>query len=216
MPETTKEVIYASLDTTDQSAMSQQILSLLILNSFSYTDYAPPGLTSNSFNLLSNQINNLLSRISKDFNIGINYQPGTALTEDELEVALSTQLFNNRLSIDGNFGVKGKTSSQNTSNVIGDVNLEYKITDDGRFRIKAFNRTNNLPIIENNAPYTQGIGIFFTGVNLIIFLSSSNHPEKLLNQIIKIWFNYNVRQLSSLHQQIKIDADNDFDLSENL
>ncbi len=127
VPETTKEVIYASLDTTDQSAMSQQILSLLILNSFSYTDYAPPGLTSNSFNLLSNQINNLLSRISKDFNIGINYQPGTALTEDELEVALSTQLFNNRLSIDGNFGVKGKTSSQNTSNVIGDVNLEYKL-----------------------------------------------------------------------------------------
>jgi len=179
VPETTKEVIYASLDTTDQSAMSQQILSLLILNSFSYTDYAP-GLTSNSFNLLSNQINNLLSRISKDFNIGINYQPGTALTEDELEVALSTQLFNNRLSIDGNFGVKGKTSSQNTSNVIGDVNLEYKITDDGRFRIKAFNRTNNLPIIENNAPYTQGIGIFYRREfdHFLKFLKSSGKTSK--------------------------------------
>jgi heme/copper-type cytochrome/quinol oxidase subunit 4 len=69
VPETTKEVIYASLDTTDQSAMSQQILSLLILNSFSYTDYAP-GLTSNSFNLLSNQINNLLSRL---FVISVNF-----------------------------------------------------------------------------------------------------------------------------------------------
>lgn len=81
--------------------------------------------------------------------------------------------------------LKEKTSSQNTSNVIGDVNLEYKITDDGRFRIKAFNRTNNLPIIENNAPYTQGIGIFYRR-EFDHFLSSSNHPEKLLNQIIKI------------------------------
>ncbi len=160
VPDNTKEIIYASLDTTDQGAMSQQILSLLLLNSFSYTSNNPD-ISATSFKLLSNQVSNLLSGISKDFNIGIKYQPGSEVTQEEIEVALSTQLFNDRLTIDGNFGVKGKASEQNATSVLGDINMEYKITNDGRFRIRAFNRTNNLSIIENNAPYTQGVGIFY-------------------------------------------------------
>jgi hypothetical protein len=158
--EDTKEIIFAALDTTDQSAMSQQIISLLVLGSFSYTS-AGPNLGATGFKLLSNQLSGWLSKISKDFDIGINYQPGTELTEDELEVALRTQLFNDRLSIDGNFGVRGTTQEQNASNVVGDINVEYKITDDGRFRIKAFNRTNDISFLEDNAPYTQGVGIFY-------------------------------------------------------
>lgn len=160
VPSSTKEIIYASLDTTDQSAMSQQILSLLLIGSFSYTNPSA-SLSSTSFRLLSNQLSNLLSRISKDFDIGIKYQPGTQLTEDELQVALRTQLFNNRLIIDGNFGVRGTSNTQNASNMVGDVNLEYKITPDGRFRIRAFNRSNIFNIIENYAPYTQGVGLSY-------------------------------------------------------
>jgi len=155
-----KQIIYASLDTTDQSVMSQQILSLLVLKSFSYTTNNPDiGVTG--FKLLSNQLSGWLSRISQDFDIGINYQPGTKLTQDELEVALRTQLFDDRLSIDGNFGVKGTTREQNTSNVVGDIDVEYKITEDGRFRVRAFNRTNDISFLEDNAPYTQGVGIFY-------------------------------------------------------
>lgn len=156
----TREIIFAALDTTDQSEMSQQILSLILIGSFSYTT-AGPNIGATGFKLLSNQIGNWLSKISKDFDIGINYQPGTELTEDELKVALRTQLFNDRLLIDGNFGVRGATPSQNTSNVVGDINLEYQITQDGRFRIKAFNRTNDISFLEDNAPYTQGVGIFY-------------------------------------------------------
>lgn len=158
--EDTKEIIFASLDTTDQSAMSQQILSLLLINSFSYTSNSP-NLGASSFKLLSNQLSNWLSKLSKDFDIGINYQPGSQLSEEELEVVLRTQLFNDRLLIDGNFGVKGSSANQNTSNVVGDINVEYKMTQDGRFRVKAFNRTNNLSFFDDNAPYTQGVGLFY-------------------------------------------------------
>jgi hypothetical protein len=111
--------------------------------------------------LLSNQLNGWLSKINKDFDIGINYQPGSNLTEDEIEVALETQLFNDRLSIDGNFGVRGTSSQQNTSSVVGDINVEYKMTNDGRFRVRAFNRTNDISFLEDNAPYTQGVGVFY-------------------------------------------------------
>jgi len=156
----TKQIIFAALDTTDQSVMSQQIVSLIFIGSFSYAS-AGPGIGASGFKLLSNQVSNWLSKISKDFDIGVNYQPGTELTEDELEVALRTQLFDDRLSIDGNFGVRGTSQEQNTSNVVGDINVEYQITKDGRFRIKAFNRTNEISFLEDNAPYTQGVGIFY-------------------------------------------------------
>jgi hypothetical protein len=159
--EDVKQIIYASLDTTDQSAMSQQMVTLLVLGSFSYAS-STPNISATGFKLLSNQLSDWLSKISKDFDIGINYQPGTSLTEDELEVALRTQLFNDRLSIDGNFGVRGTTKkSEKASDVLGDINIEYKITEDGHFRVRAFNRTNDISFLEDNAPYTQGVGIFY-------------------------------------------------------
>ena len=158
--EDVKQIIYASLDTTDQSVMSQQLVSLLVLGSFSYGS-GTPNISATGFKMLSNQLSDWLSKISKDFDIGINYQPGTKLTEEELEVALRTQLFNDRLSIDGNFGVRGTSEVENASNVLGDINVEYKITEDGRFRVRAFNRTNDISFLEDNAPYTQGVGVFY-------------------------------------------------------
>jgi len=56
----------------------------------------------------------MLSKISNDFDIGVNYRPGDAITKDELEVALSTQLFNDKLSVEGNIG--NNTNSQNPNN----------------------------------------------------------------------------------------------------
>ncbi len=158
--EDVKQIIYASLDTTDQSVMSQQMLSLLVLGSFSYASNSA-NIESTGFKLLSKQLSGWLSKISKDFDIGINYQPGSNITQEELEVALQTQLFDDRLSIDGNFGVRGTTTTQNTSSVVGDILVEYKITNDGRFRVRAFNRTNDISFLEDNAPYTQGVGIFY-------------------------------------------------------
>ncbi len=156
-----KQIIFASLDTTDQSAMSQQMVSLMVLGSFSYAA-SRPNIGTTGFKLLSNQLSDWLSKISKDIDIGVNYQPGTSLTEDELEVALRTQLFNDRLSIDGNFGVRGTNKkSENASDVLGDINIEYKITEDGHFRVRAFNRTNDISFLEDNAPYTQGVGVFY-------------------------------------------------------
>jgi hypothetical protein len=85
-----------------------------------------------------------------------------------VEVALSTQLFNNRIIVDGNVGVANNRAAgagaQSSSNIVGDVNIEYKITQDGRFRVRAFNRSNDVganALVSNNAPFTQGVGISF-------------------------------------------------------
>lgn len=157
-----KQAIYAILDTNDTPLMNQQMLSLLLMSSFSYAS-SSGNMSSSSLNIISSQLSNWLSQISSDFDIGINYIPGDEINQDEVEVALSTQFFNNRLIVDGNVGVMTKDNTQQqASNIVGDVNIEYKLTPDGRIRLRAFNRANNLNSIDYYSPYTQGVGVFYT------------------------------------------------------
>ncbi len=168
--EQTREMIERVI-TTDQE-MNRQVFSLLVLNRFmpatadQYNTALGYGVGSTSSELLSNQLSNWLSQISSDFDIGINYRPGDEISSQELELALSTQLFDDRVTIDGNFGMAGNHTAtghraQDANQIIGDVNVEVMITPEGKFRIKAFNRSNTFDIINTNAPYTQGIGLFY-------------------------------------------------------
>ena len=111
--------------------------------------------------------------------IGFNYRAGDAFSQEELEIMLSTQLFNDRVAIDGNFGVQGNTTN-NTSDIIGDFNVEVKVSDDGRFRFKAFNRTITNTLHSNyNSLYTQGIGVFYRqDFNTIGELFRRSHKKK--------------------------------------
>lgn len=172
LPNSTEEVkqyVFTKIDTTNPSEMSQQMLSLLVLNTFSFTTGTGNNDLANtvggtSLQIVANQVSNWLSQISKDVDIGINYRPGGDLTNEEVEVALSTQLFDERVTIDGNFGyqnVQNNSTTTNTSSIVGDINVEVKITKDGRLRLKAFNRTNTVDLLDNTSPYTQGIGIFY-------------------------------------------------------
>jgi hypothetical protein len=79
-----------------------------------------------------------------------------------VEVALSTQLLNDRVSINGNidFNPQGNTTSPNNSNIVGDFQVDVKITKNGKLRVKAFTRANDNYLYET-APYTNGIGIFY-------------------------------------------------------
>lgn len=159
--------VFTVIDTTNDAAMTQQMVSLLVLGSFASTNIGNSSLTNSTFEMLSGQLSGLLSQISKDFDIGLNYRPGDALSNEELEVALSTQLFNDRVSIEGNFGVSNnKNVSQSASNIVGDVDVSVKLNADGSFRLKAFNHSNhsswlNYGVFDNYAPYTQGIGISY-------------------------------------------------------
>jgi hypothetical protein len=82
---------------------NRQAFALLVLRRF----VSPPNVTSdhnstnaiaaNSTEFLSSQISNWLGQISDDFNLGFNYSPGDDISNEEIALALSTQLFNERL-----------------------------------------------------------------------------------------------------------------------
>jgi len=164
-------VLYVNNQEENIQELNRQVFSLLVLNRFlpvigaeATTGNANVGATTSS-ELLSNQLSNMLSKISNDFDIGVNYRPGDEISNQELELALSTQFFNDRLIVDGNLGVSGRknvsTQAQSTKNLIGDVSIEYKITRDGKLRIKAFNTSNQFSLKKTNSPYTQGVGLFY-------------------------------------------------------
>ena len=117
-------------------------------------------MAATTFEMMSNQLSNWLSQISNDFDIGFNYRPGTKdINSQEVEVALSTQLLNDKVVLNSNFDVGGTgNTSSNTNQITGDFDAEIKITE--KIRFKVFNRYNN-PYTGKLAPYTQGIGIFF-------------------------------------------------------
>ncbi|OPZ57007.1 MAG: hypothetical protein BWY89_00925 [Bacteroidetes bacterium ADurb.BinA012] len=108
--------------------------------------------------MLSNQVSNWLSQISNDFDIGFSYRPGSELTDQEVELALSTQLLNDKVTVNGNVDVRGNQSNTYTKNITGEFTVEVRLTD--MLRFKVFNRSNHNLYYQVH-PYTQGVGLFF-------------------------------------------------------
>jgi hypothetical protein len=158
--------------------MSRQFLFLLVMNSF-YTELAGSqpstaamGSTTvgvTTMEMVSNQLSNWLSKISNDFDIGVVYRPGSTQmpNSQEVQVALSTQLLNDKVSINGNFDVAGNrqnltgTGTTGNNTITGAFDIEYRPKVDGKIRFKFFNRSNDNFYINNGIQYTQGIGIFY-------------------------------------------------------
>jgi hypothetical protein len=150
--------------------LNRQVFSLVVFRSFlpsqdiGSTASNIGNVGTNVSELLTNQLNNMLSQLSKDINIGVNYAQGDITSNDQVNVNLSTAIFNDRVMIDGSFG-NGSTSTNttlsNTSNLVGEFNIEVKVTEDGNIRIKVFNRSNQYLLVTNDVPYTQGVGVFY-------------------------------------------------------
>ncbi|HLO90299.1 MAG TPA: translocation/assembly module TamB domain-containing protein [Lentimicrobium sp.] len=158
------QTVYSTIDTTNQIVMTQQIVSLLVLKRFAVN--APQNFASSvgssSIDVLTDQLSNMLSQIIKDVDIGVKYRTGDELTQEEVEVALSTNLFNDRVSIDGNVGMYTQGTTEGANSIVGDVEVDVKITPDGRFRVKAFNRSNQYDMLVNDLnTYKQGIGVYY-------------------------------------------------------
>jgi len=157
-----QQAVFYVIDTTNQSELLMQVISLLLFNSFNY------GSSFNGVGLLTSQVNDFIQQFTHDIDININYKPGDDLSNEEMTVDLKKQLFNDRLSIETNFGVIIPTSTyaSSSTNIIGDVNVDYKITKDGRLTAQAFNRSNYSTTYYQYTyykmvPYTQGIGISY-------------------------------------------------------
>jgi hypothetical protein len=159
---------------SSEEDMNKQILSLLVLGKFYTPEYlrgtgtiagsntSLAGSTaSTASELVSNQLSNWLSQISNDFDVGVNYRPGNQITNDEMELALSTLIFNDRVSVNGNIGNNASQRLNAKNNeLVGEVDINVKLTNNGKIQLKAYNHSNN-NLIYGTSPYTQGVGIAY-------------------------------------------------------
>ena len=172
LPNATDDInntVFSIIDTTNQAVMSQQIISLLVLGSFSYSN---SGLTNigvtNYYNVLTSSLSSWLSQISKGLNIGVRYTPEDNYSPEEFEFALSTQLFNDRLIIETNLGMYNTSQGDiagGANNIVGDFDLTLKLTN--RLSLKAYNHSNlnsnyYTYSYETYSLYTQGIGLSYS------------------------------------------------------
>lgn len=167
LDERTRSQLMQALSTEDEK--NKQAFALLVLRQFISSSTGSGDAASvaggNTLEVLSNQLSNWVSQLSDGLDLGVRYRnkDKTSSGQDEVEVALSTKLFNDRVSIDGNVGLattKSTTSTANGNGSILDLTVEVKITDDGKLRIRGFNRSNDANIIRP-FPYTQGVGLSY-------------------------------------------------------
>ena len=152
--------------------LNRQIVSLLLLNRFAMTENVQnsEAATNNNMsavmdiglNSLSNQLNRIIYQAmgSDNLSFDLNYRyDDMAEGLGEWQVAMSSQLLNNRLVINGNIGSREDLVNDNTQ-FIGDFDAEYKFSRDGRLRGKFFNRTNDSRYFKS-AMTTQGVGVVY-------------------------------------------------------
>jgi len=160
---------------TTEEELTKQFLSLLVINNFSSSQAftgttaissTGPGMAGiTTSELLSNQLSNWLSQISNDFDIGVNYRPGDQITTDQIEVALSTQILDNRVTIHTNVDVGGSQTTATaegtaTNNITGEFDINVKLTNDGKLSMKAYNHSNDDQLYYTSQ-YTQGVGFVY-------------------------------------------------------
>ena len=160
----------------DQSELNKQVFALLALNRFiannPFQSLAGGGggvstmARSSVSKLLTEQLNNLASDLIQgvELNFGVNtsedYSTGALEQKTDLEVGLSKRLLNDRLTVTvgSSFGLEGpQTQSSNSSNIAGNVNVEYALSADGRYRLRAYRRNQTEAIVEGQIVET-GLG----------------------------------------------------------
>lgn len=161
-----------------EEELNKQVFSLLVLNRFypnSGSDGSSGGFATiardNLNDAVSGQLNafsdNLLggSGIELDFDLNsyTDYQGASATDRTQLGVTAQKKLFNERLTVrvGSDVDIQGSSSTGETSPLIGNVSIEYKLSEDGRYRVKGFRKSEFENVIDGQT-IVSGIALIFT------------------------------------------------------
>lgn len=159
-----KSQVENALSTEDK--VQKQFIALLLSNNFLPDEQS--GITNESTSLIyssvtsvfTNQLNNILQKLNIPLDFDMRYQQNQR-GNDIFDVAVSTQLFNNRVIVNGNIGNRQYTTGNSNSDVVGDLDIEIKLDRPGALRLNLFSHsadqyTNYLDNSQRN-----GVGITY-------------------------------------------------------
>ncbi len=171
----------------DPAELNKQVFALLLLNRFVGENpfASESGGTSaetlarqSVSKILSQQLNNLAGELITGFEVNFDlestedYTTGSRENRTDLNVAVSKRLLDDRLkvTVGSSFGVEGQErANEESTNIAGDVALDYQLTKDGRYMVRAYRKNQYQVAVEGQ--------VVETGVAFIITMSYNKFRE---------------------------------------
>lgn len=159
--------------------LNKQVFALLLLNRFIGENpfssesggTTATGLARDSASkILSQQLNNfagdLISGVEINFDLQSteDYTTGQKENKTDLNVGISKKLLNDRLkvTVGSSFGLEGtQQANQEANTIAGDVSLDYQITKDGRYKVRAY-RVNKYQVALQGQVVETGVAFILT------------------------------------------------------
>ena len=138
----TRASVESALNTEDK--VQKQFVALLVGNSFIPDEQSgivntSSMLYSNVAGIMANQLSNVLQQLNIPLDLGLKYQPNEG-GKDIFDVAISTELFNNRVVVNGAIGNR-MYQSNSSSDLVGDLDIEVKLNRSGAWRLTLFSHS---------------------------------------------------------------------------
>jgi hypothetical protein len=173
----------------DPGETNRQVFALLLLGRFVGQNplaSSSPIFSASSYvrqsvsKLLTEQLNKLAAGLFDGVDLTFDvtstddYTTGGRRNRTDLNIGLTKRLLNERLtvSVGSNFELQGaKNSSQKASNVIGNLEVNYSISRDGRYRIRFYRKNQYEGIVDGY--------VIETGLSFIISVDYNRFIELL-------------------------------------
>ena len=149
----------------DPEIRQLQAISLLTQGIFiNEVSVSIEGVTNNIYEKVSEVFSDILGGSQGPLEVGLNYLQGDKSdildikTEDRFGVTLSTKI-SDKILFNGKIGVP--IGGIEETLIIGDVQIDFILNEDGSLKAKVFNKENEFRYIGDELGYTQGVGLSY-------------------------------------------------------
>ncbi|WP_367752577.1 translocation/assembly module TamB domain-containing protein [Flavobacterium sp. WC2430] len=147
----------------DKDVRQTQALYLLSSGGF----LSPEGVNQSDFSgslfeTASSLLGGIIKSENEKFKVGLNYISADKRIGRETDgrfVATISSKINERITINGKVGVP--FGGINESAIVGDLEVQYRVNEDGTLNLRLFNRENDINYIGQGIGYTQGLGVSY-------------------------------------------------------
>jgi hypothetical protein len=142
---------------TDEAEVNKQVFALLLLGRFIQENPFQSAVASTNAStiakqsaskVLSDQLNQMAGSLISgvDINFDMNslqdYSSGSTVNQTQLNVNVSKSLFSDRIrvTVGSEFQLEDVNPGQNTTNIAGDVSVDYRLSKDGRYMVRVYRK----------------------------------------------------------------------------
>lgn len=147
----------------DKDVRQTQALYLLSSGGF----LSPEGVSQSDFSgslfeTASSILGGIIQSDDEKFKVGLNFIGADRRLGRETDgrfVATISSKINERVTINGKLGVP--FGGINESAIVGDVEILYRVNEDGTLNLRLFNKENDINYVGQGIGYTQGLGVSY-------------------------------------------------------